>query len=72
MLSQQKLENMSAFTDRLKGNWNELKGKIKEEYAELTDDELTYQEGQEDQLLGRLQQKTGKTKQQVKEWIDSL
>lgn len=63
---------MSAFTDRLKGNWNELKGKIKEEYAELTDDELTYQEGQEDQLLGRLQQKTGKTKQQVKEWIDSL
>lgn len=63
---------MSAFTDRLKGNWNELKGKIKEEYAELTDDELTYQEGQEDQLLGKLQQKTGKTKQQVKEWIDSL
>ena len=63
---------MSAFTDRLKGNWNELKGKIKEEYAELTDDELTYQEGQEDQLLGKIQQKTGKTKQQVKEWIDSL
>ncbi len=58
--------------DRLKGNWNELKGKIKEEYAELTDDELTYQEGQEDQLLGIIQQKTGKTKQQVKEWIDSL
>jgi len=39
---------MSAFTDRLKGNWNELKGKIKEEYAEMTDDDLTYQEGQED------------------------
>jgi len=32
---------MSAFTDRLKGNWNELKGKIKEEYAEMTDDDLT-------------------------------
>lgn len=63
---------MSAFTDVLKGNWNELKGKIKAEYAELTEDELTYQEGQEDQLLGILQQKTGKTKQQVKEWIDSL
>ncbi|MEM6316964.1 MAG: CsbD family protein [Bacteroidota bacterium] len=63
---------MSAFTDRIRGNWNELKGKIKEEYAELTDNDLAYQEGQEDQLLGRLQQKTGKTKQQVKEWIDSL
>lgn len=63
---------MSAFTDLLKGNWNELKGKIKAEYAEMTDDELTYQEGQEDQLLGILQQKTGKTKQQVKDWIDSL
>jgi len=63
---------MSAFTDRLKGNWNELKGKIKEEYAEMTDDDLTYEEGQEDQLLGRLQQKMGKTKQEVKDWIDSL
>lgn len=63
---------MSAFTDRLKGNWNELKGKIKAEYAELTDDDLTYEEGQEDQLLGRLQQKIGKTKQEVKDWIDSL
>jgi len=63
---------MSAFTDRLKGNWNELKGKIKEEYAEMTDDDLTYQEGQEDQLLGRLQQKMGKSKQEVKDWIDSL
>lgn len=63
---------MSAFTDRLKGNWNELKGKIKEEYAELTDDDLTYQEGQEEQLLGKLQQKMGKTKQEVKDWIDSL
>ena len=63
---------MSAFADRLKGNWNELKGKMKEEYAELTDNDLMYEEGQEDQLLGRIQQKTGKTKQQVKEWIDSL
>ena len=58
---------MSAFTDRLKGNWNELKGKIKEEYAEMTDDDLAYEEGKEDQLLGRLQQKMGKTKQEVKE-----
>ena len=63
---------MSAITDKVKGNWNVVKGKIKEEYAELTDDDLTYEEGQEDQLLGRIQRKTGKTKEQIKDWIDSL
>ncbi|NLR59524.1 CsbD family protein [Chitinophaga polysaccharea] len=57
---------------RLKGNWNELKGKIKQQYADLTDDDLLYVEGKEDELLGRLQQKTGKTKEEVKSWIDTL
>lgn len=63
---------MSGFSDRVKGNWNELKGKMKQEYAELTDDDLAYEEGKEDEMLGRLQQKVGKTKQEVKDWIDSL
>lgn len=63
---------MSAILDRLKGNWNEIKGKMKQEYAELTDDDLAYQEGQEDELLGKIQKKIGKSKQEVKEWIDSL
>ena len=63
---------MSAVMDRIKGNWNELKGKMKQEYAELTDDDLIYQEGQEDELLGRIQQKIGKTKQEVSDWIESL
>lgn len=63
---------MSAFTDVLKGKWNQAKGKLKEEYAELTDDDLTYEEGKEEQLLGRIQEKTGKTKQEVKDFIDSL
>ena len=63
---------MSAFADKMKGNWNELKGKMKQEYAELTEDDLAYQEGQEDELLGRLQQKVGKSKEEVKKWIDSL
>lgn len=63
---------MSAFTDRVKGNWNEVKGKIKEEYAELTDNDLMYQEGKEDQIVGKIQQQTGKTKQQVTDWINSL
>ena len=63
---------MSATTDKIKGNWNVLKGKVKKKFGELTDDDLAYQEGQEDQLLGRIQKKTGKTKQEVKDFIDSL
>ena len=63
---------MSAFEDKLKGNWNEIKGKVKQEYAELTENDLTYQEGQEDELLGRIQKKTGKGKEEVKSFIDSL
>lgn len=63
---------MSATTDKLKGNWNQVKGKLKQEYGDLTDDDLTYDEGQEDELLGRIQEKTGKTKTEVKDFIDSL
>ncbi|MCE7055767.1 CsbD family protein [Algoriphagus sp. AGSA1] len=46
---------------KLKGNWNILKGKLKEKYGQLTDDDLTYVEGKEDQLLGQIQKKTGET-----------
>jgi len=63
---------MSALADKIKGNWNEMKGKLKEEYAELTDNDLMYEEGQEDQLIGRLQKATGKTKEQFKDWINSF
>ena len=63
---------MSALKDKLSGNWNEVKGKIKQEYGELTDDDLTYTEGQEDELLGRIQKKTGKAKSEVKDFIDSI
>ncbi len=63
---------MSAVTDKIKGNWNEIKGKLKEEYGELTDNDLMYQEGMEDQLLGRIQKKTGQTKEQIKQFIDSI
>ena len=63
---------MSALTDKIKGNWNVIKGKLKEEYAEITDNDLMYTEGQEDQLLGNIQKKTGKTKEELKDWIDSI
>ena len=63
---------MSATTDKIKGNWNEIKGKLKQEYAELTDDDLLKSRGQEDELLGMIQQKTGKAKSEIKEFIDNL
>lgn len=63
---------MSSFGDKMKGNWNQIKGKLKQEHADLTDDDLQYTEGKEDELLGRLQVKMGKTKEQIKDWIDSI
>jgi uncharacterized protein YjbJ (UPF0337 family) len=56
----------------LKGNWNEIKGKLKQKYADLTDDDLLYAEGKEDELYGKLQQKLGKTKEELKRELESL
>ena len=56
---------------KLKGNWNETKGKLKSKYGELTDDDLAYTEGQEDQLLGKIQRKTGESKENLKKMIFS-
>lgn len=56
----------------LKGKWNELKGKAKQAYGDLNDDDLAYEEGKEDELYGRLQSKTGKTRDEVIDWLRSL
>ncbi|WP_247235434.1 CsbD family protein [Telluribacter sp. SYSU D00476] len=48
-----------------KGNWNEMKGKLKQKYAELTDDDLTYAEGKEDEMWGKIQKKVGKTREEI-------
>ena len=63
---------MESWKLKLNGNWNELKGKIKQQYADLTDDDLLYEEGQDDELMGRIQKKTGKTKEELAKWIDEL
>jgi uncharacterized protein YjbJ (UPF0337 family) len=57
---------------QIKGTWNEMKGKLKQKYGQLTDDDLTFAEGKEDELYGRLQQKLGKTKEQVRKEIEEL
>ena len=59
-------------TTEIKGNWNEIKGKLKQEYADLTDDDLLYEEGKEDELYGRIQKKIGKTKDEIAQWIAEL
>jgi uncharacterized protein YjbJ (UPF0337 family) len=56
----------------IKGTWNEMKGKLKQKYGELTDDDLTYTEGKEDELYGRIQKKTGKTRDEVKKLLRDL
>jgi len=57
---------------QLKGKWNEIKGKVKQAYASLTDDDLKYEEGKDDELLGKLQQKTGKGRDELVKWLKEL
>jgi uncharacterized protein YjbJ (UPF0337 family) len=54
---------------RFKGSWNEIKGKLKQQYGNLTDDDLVFADGKEDELLGRLQKKLGKSKDEVRQMI---
>jgi uncharacterized protein YjbJ (UPF0337 family) len=56
----------------LKGSWKEAKGKIKQEYAVLTDDDLMYEEGKEEELIGRIQKKLGKSADEVKAKLSEL
>ena len=57
-------------TLELKGNWNIIKGKLKQKYANLTDDDLKYVEGKEDELIGRIQKRTGQTKEEIERTVN--
>lgn len=56
----------------VEGKWNVIKGKLKEKYGQLTDDDLEYAEGKEDQLLGRIQELTGKAREELVDEIKSM
>ncbi|MFA9486012.1 CsbD family protein [Moraxella haemolytica] len=62
--------------DRLQGKWQQLKGEIKQQWGELTDDEVVKLDGKTDSLIGVLQERYGKAKdaiaQEVNEWLDKL
>jgi uncharacterized protein YjbJ (UPF0337 family) len=55
---------------QIKGDWNIAKGKLKQRYGQLTDNDLQYQHGQEDELIGRIQKRTGDAKEAVEHFID--
>jgi uncharacterized protein YjbJ (UPF0337 family) len=57
---------------QFKGSWNEIKGKLKQSYGNLTDDDLLFAEGKDEELVGRLQKKLGKTKEEVRQEIERL
>ena len=56
----------------IQGNWNEQKGKLKQLFASLSDDDLLLKEGKKDEMLGKIQKKLGKTKEELNQIIDNL
>jgi uncharacterized protein YjbJ (UPF0337 family) len=69
-VEEKKLNNMN--TTEVKGNWNEQKGKLKQKFAVLTDNDLMYTEGKKDEMFGKLQIKLGKSREELHKIIDSL
>ncbi len=59
-------------SDQVEGKWKQVKGQFKQKYGKLTDDDVTYSEGKFDEMLGNLQEKTGKSKEQLKDEIDKM
>jgi len=59
-------------TTEIKGNWDELKGKLKQKFAQLTDDDLMFAEGKQEEMYGKLQQKLGKTKEEIHKILSDL
>ena len=59
-------------TTELKGNWDEQKGKLKQKFAALTDNDLLFVEGKKDEMMGKLQIKLGKTKEELHKIIQAL
>jgi uncharacterized protein YjbJ (UPF0337 family) len=57
---------------QMKGSWNEVKGKLKQKYGQLTDDDLTFAEGKEEELLGRLQKRLGRTQDELRAEISDM
>jgi uncharacterized protein YjbJ (UPF0337 family) len=66
------IKNKKMNTTEIKGNWDEQKGKLKQKFAKLTDNDLMFLEGKKDEMLGKLQIKLGKTKEELHKIIQEL
>ena len=66
------LKSIRMNTTEIKGNWNDQKGKLKQKFANLTDNDLMFEEGKKDEMLGKLQIKLGKTKEEIRKIIEEL
>ena len=53
----------------VKGDWNVAKGKLKQKYGQLTDNDLTYEKGREDELIGRIQKRVGENRDEVEKYV---
>lgn len=62
---------MKTTTLKIKGNWDVMKGKLKQKYAKLTDNDLRYEDGKEDELLGRLEKATGAKRQELERFLEN-
>ena len=69
MKTNNKIELIIMTTLEIKGNWNMTKGKLKEKWAKLTDSDLLYAEGKQDELIGRIQKRTGETREAVEKAV---
>lgn len=65
---QNQTELMSTL--HIKGNWNLIKGMLKQKWAKLTDDDLRFIDGKEDELIGRIQKRTGETREEIEKVVD--
>ena len=63
---------MAVNLQNLQGQWNQLKGDVKKKWAKLTDDDLRWTNGNVDQLIGRIQERTGEKREQIESYLDSL
>lgn len=66
------MKTKTPIKEQIKGHWNEMRGKLQKKYTELSDQDLTYVVGSEDELIGRIQRKTGQPRNQIEKELESF
>lgn len=72
MYDRERESDVNTTEMRLRGNWHEVKGKMRQAYGNLTDDDLEYAEGKEEEWYGKLSKKLGRTIDDVRDWVRGL